>query len=343
MKPAQTEAKSGIDATRNVEAARPHAGGHHARFLPPDVPVHVISRVFQGRHLLRPCKQLNDLIVGVMARGRLVYPGVRIYAVAFMSNHVHWLLQGPTREVPAFIGYVKREISRRWGSAANVGWEGTMWHEYVATALPTAESQEHCLEYILSQGVKEGLVDSPEQWPGVGSARALRVRVPLRGEWFDGSAYARARDVESRKVHPAAVRRNNYFQRAEVWLDPLPAWTDRPVEQQRAEITAMIVRIVGNARRSRGGKRPLGANAVRRVSLHRRTSLPAPPWFEHRRRMICWDNPRRPEVQAFLARYWIFQEAFRAASDLFCGGNRMAEFPDGAFKPPSYSPPANSN
>ncbi len=68
---------------------------------------------------------------------------------------MHMMLQGPAHQVPAFVGFVKREISRRWGGKPWINWPGTMWHGYLATALPTVESQENCLAYILSQAVKE--------------------------------------------------------------------------------------------------------------------------------------------------------------------------------------------
>ena len=137
------------------------AGRHHARMLRADVPYHIISRTFQGRHLLRPCADLNNIIVGVLGRARDVYPGTHIYAFAFLSNHVHMMLQGPTDELPRFIAYVKREISHRWGKHSSVRWKGTMWQTYKATALPTPKSQQICLRYILGQGVKEDLVESP--------------------------------------------------------------------------------------------------------------------------------------------------------------------------------------
>src|SRR5512147_349534 len=105
------------------------AGQHHARLIDERVPFHVISRVFQGRHLLRPCTELNDLAIGVIARARELFPSVKLYAVAMMSNHLHMMLQGPSNEVPFFIGFIKREISRRWGSRPDVRWPGTMWHE----------------------------------------------------------------------------------------------------------------------------------------------------------------------------------------------------------------------
>jgi REP element-mobilizing transposase RayT len=169
------------------------AGGHHARLIDERVPFQVISRVFQGRHLLRPCDELNDIIIGVVARALELFPSVKLYALAFMSNHLHMMLQGASHEVPSFIGFVKREISRRWGGRDDVNWPGTMWHEYLATALPTPESEEECFEYVLAQGVKDNLVERPQDGPGVYTAKAIMGSGALVGTWFDATGYARAR------------------------------------------------------------------------------------------------------------------------------------------------------
>ena len=63
----------------------------------------------------------------------------------------------------SFVGFIKKEISRRLGVRYRL--PGTFWQSrFAATALPTAESQLSCLKYLLSQGVKEDLVERPEHW-----------------------------------------------------------------------------------------------------------------------------------------------------------------------------------
>ena len=55
-------------------------------------------------------------------------------------------------------------------------------------AIPVSQEEGAQLErfrYILSHGVKEGLVASPKDWPGVHCAKALVEGEPLRGTWFD--------------------------------------------------------------------------------------------------------------------------------------------------------------
>jgi REP element-mobilizing transposase RayT len=252
----------------------PHAGSHHARFIDPDVPLHIISRVFQGRHLLRPSRELNSVIAGVIGRAQHVYPNVRLYAFAFMSNHMHLMVQGGPEDVPAFIGFIKREISRRWGSRPEVNWPGTMWHEYLATALPNDESQVGCLKYILSQGVKEGLVARPQDWPGVHCARHLLEGTPLRGEWLDATSYSRARNAESRKCSPQSIHKTPYLTSYAVAIAVMPAWGSLSERERAKEVMRLVGEIEAEARSERRGTPPLGSDRVCTTPLRRRTSLP---------------------------------------------------------------------
>ncbi len=57
------------------------------RHIPePGTLVEVTCRVIHGRKLLKPNRPLNEMIAGTLARGKRRY-GVRICAVAFLSNH----------------------------------------------------------------------------------------------------------------------------------------------------------------------------------------------------------------------------------------------------------------
>jgi hypothetical protein len=309
------------------------AGRHQARFIPEDVPQHVISRVFQGRHLLRPCRELNRIIAGVVGRALDKYSDLNLYAAVFLSNHLHFQLRGSADSVSRFMAYVKREITRRWGHSQRVNWRGTMWSEYVSTALPTAESQVCCLKYILSHGVKEGLIARPELWPGVHCARALMTGSTIKGEWLDATSWARQRDAQKRRKHPKPVRKNGYYLQYEVRFAPIPAWSGLDAAEYRTRVRALVDEIIEEGRVARNGRKPLGAKRIMAVPLDHQSELPPQPWFEERRRMICWADPRSPETRAYLERYWAFQREFRAASAAFRDGELDAQFPPGAFRP----------
>lgn len=307
----------------------------HARFIDPAVPYHIASRVVQGFHLLRPCRELNELVCGIIGRAQERYSDVILFATAFMSNHFHMILQGPPTQVPAFIGYVKREIALRWARRVDPDWRGPMWHEYVALALPTAAGQVEYLKYVLSQGVKEGLVARSVDWPGVHCARSLLDDEPMRGRWFDGTSYCRARDAQSRKASPGKVQRAPYFSEYNVRLAPIPAWRDLDPLARRAEVSRLLQEIEEDGRAL--GHQPLGARAVCRMPVRRRTEVPKPPWCERRRKVICCGPRHDPDVRRYHATYRIFQTAFaeaRAADR----EHRGAAFPPGSHTPGWWTP-----
>lgn len=320
---------------------RQFGGAKHARYHEADVVYHGLIRTIQGRFLLRPDdkRQLATIIAGVMGRAQLLYPSVRLYADAWMSNHAHLLISGCFREVPAFFGFIQREISRRWGQV--IGWDGPMFQRFQTTALPSEESQLRALRYVLAQSTKEHLVTSPLQWPGVHCAKDL-VRAFVRsGTWFDGTGYGRElHRRRARKTHRTPPHRRDFERRSITKFEKLPALAHLSDRQYRAHIGALIRQIETTAADERQGTgRPVvGRRKVLRLSREVRFSLPEPPWFERRRRMICWADRRARETVRYLRRYWEFQREFREASREFLAGDLTAAFPLGAFRPGSSVP-----
>jgi hypothetical protein len=88
-------------------------------------------------------------------------------------------------QLSRFMGYVNSNLAREVGRLAK--WREKIWsRRYQAIPVSQEEgAQLERLRYILSHGVKEGLVASPKDWPGVHCARALAEGEPLRGTWFD--------------------------------------------------------------------------------------------------------------------------------------------------------------
>jgi hypothetical protein len=76
-----------------------------------------------------------------------------------------------------------------------------------------------------------------------------------------------------------------------------------------------------------------------RTPMNHKSELPPQPWFEERRRMVCWADPRSLETKAYLDRYWHFQRAFRSASAQLLAGKLDVEFPPSAFRPVTRDSP----
>jgi hypothetical protein len=132
------------------------------------------------------------------------------------------------------------------------------------------EAQLDRLEYILSHGAKEGLVERPQDWPGAHALTALLTGDPLEGYWFD------------RTQEYAARRRGQDFDRLQyataetLVLDPLPCWGDLPEDQYRERIGSLLAQIEfkSSAERQRKGTEPLGRAAIPTSTLATKLTNP---------------------------------------------------------------------
>ncbi|MCP4573827.1 MAG: hypothetical protein GY838_15830, partial [bacterium] len=206
------------------------------RFLPKNkdgVLVEVSSRTVNAWALMRPCDELSDVTVGVLGRSLEISP-VEIVAVSFMSTHHHMLLvaddqQQLSRFMQHFQGNLSQEIGRI------VGWKGPLWSRRYDGIVVSDEPEVQWarLRYVLGSGAKEGLVESPLEWPGVHAARALVDGLPLEGHWFD-----RTREWMARRRHEE-FEPHDFATKYLVDFSPLPAFRDLSPEAYREKVTAL--------------------------------------------------------------------------------------------------------
>ncbi len=305
----------------------------HARYYEDDVLYHIVFRTTQGFYLLNPDREgrLRRLIAGILARAKKTFAGVRNHATSILSNHGHLAISGDHRQLAAYVGFIKRELSRRWGPI--IGWRGLFEEGYHATAVMTAAAQRRCLKYILAQSVKEGIVAKPEEWPGFHCANALVSGEPIEGEWLNGTSYGTALHRAKRESKPTAVRREDHTETCFANFDPLPSLAHLSRAEYAREMARLVEEVVTEAREEREDRAPLGIAAVFATDRMTQKQIPLPPWFEDRRRMVVWDDPRSPEVVAYCRRYWAFQVGFRAAADRWREGHLAVGFPPGSFRP----------
>ena len=70
--------------------------------------VEVTCRTIHSRFLLRPSRELNEIIVGVLARAQRTYP-IRICGYSFVSSHFHLLLDvDDARQLREFFPFLRR-------------------------------------------------------------------------------------------------------------------------------------------------------------------------------------------------------------------------------------------
>jgi Transposase IS200 like len=279
--------------------------------------VELTSRCVQGRFLMRPSSQVNDRILGIIGRAQRL-TGVRLYAFNYQSNHSHELAGVDSVEQMAdyecvLKGNLARELGRHYE------WREKFWgRRYHSASLADDEvDQQKRLRYVLANGCKDGLVDSPLDWPGASTAWALSRGIwTLKGTWLDRSS-------ERSEKGPIEVEET-------VQLSPLPFMEHWSRDRQRRWFCDVLREIEDEARdqRRREGRRSVG---VKRILTQNPYDMPAnfqpspAPLFH-----AC--NPQ--ERQKLRLARELKEASYQFAAERLRRGLPDVVFPENCFLPP---------
>ena len=87
--------------------------------------VEVTCRTLHGRLLLRPSRELNEIIGGVLGRSQRPYP-LRLMSYVFLSNHYHLLVWvKDVHRLARFMGNFNSKLAREVSRLT--GWSGKIW------------------------------------------------------------------------------------------------------------------------------------------------------------------------------------------------------------------------
>jgi hypothetical protein len=289
--------------------------------------VETCTRTVQGRLLLRPGPEANDLILGCLGRA-VDYAGITLCGFSFLSGHQHCLYWTENALCMArFQNHLNSNIARELGRLHD--WPEKFWGRRYRAMIVSDEKEAQLarLKYVLANGVKEGLVASPMLWPGANAARAL-----VHGEALTGYWYHRAKEWQARR-RGESFEKHDYATRYEVELQPLPSYQDLTPEAYRQLIADLIGEIETEALERRRGRPFFGAQAILEQHPHRRPSTikksPAPMLFfaddfEKRNRM-------KDDYDAFEAEYRQAAKDLCRRAKLNGRRNPAHLFPTGCF------------
>jgi hypothetical protein len=295
------------------------------RTFPPHSLVEVTMVTIQNRFLLRPSPEVNDLVVGVFGRAQRQLD-LPIVCLTVMSSHLHLLvIPRDPEHLADFMEFVNCNLSKEIGTRIR-GWRGTMWssrYHHAVVSPKEEEVQVARLVYCLANGVKEGLVDRPSDWPGVQSATALMEGKDLVGHWYD-----RTREHAARQRRGEVVDSEHLATEERIVFTPLPCWQHLPEEDRRSRVAELVEKIEEDGARERRltGARSLGAAKILRadpLSSPARIVRSPQPRFHASRKVM-------KEMREALSRVIA---AFREASARLRAGERDVEFPEGTFPP----------
>lgn len=299
--------------------------GWPLRNYEPELTYFVTVRCPQGRLLLRPSKETNEVLGGVLARA-VRRCEVQLLGFSFASNHCHLLVRAPRENLPEFMQYLLANISKKVGKL--VGWRGSFWERrYSAEPVLDEGALLERIRYVLSHGVKEGLVRTCGQWPGLSSLPEMLGGPARTFNWFNWTRKWQLRSGRSVAHHFD----HRFAERETLNLAPIP-----------------LRRFVRPAQWRRFIRRALKAIEAQGRKEH--------PWVLGRAGVLAQDPQHRPDrpkrsrrpwchaVSASLRRQFIqgyraFRYAFAIASARWRNGDLSAVFPEHAYRPFLRLPP----
>ena len=279
----------------------------------------------QGRLLLTPTPELNDLILGVIGKAQDRY-GMVIHAFVVTSTHCHYILSPTSAEQLArFMQFVNANIAKEAGRLHL--WPERLWsRRYRSIVIADDEASLVRLRYVCAHGSKEGLVGGgPGSWPGPNCIAALCNGEPLRGTWIDRGAEYKARQ------RGESVLPSQFATTFDVKLTPVPCLLHLTEDQRQAECRRIVkeIQAAAEAENKAKGREPMGVTAILAQDPHSRpaTTDRSPAPFVHA-------SDEKTEIE-FRAQYRAFVDAFRAgAVRLRDRARELAEmFPLWAFPP----------
>jgi REP element-mobilizing transposase RayT len=138
----------------------------HPRRVVPGETYLITRRCYQRTFRLRPCLETSQIFLYCLAFAA-ERTGVVLHACCVMSNHHHLVVTDTRGVLPDFL----RELHRLTAKAMNA-WQGqweNLWAAEPCNAvrLVTDEDVDDKIAYVVANPVAAGLVEQPEQWPGV--------------------------------------------------------------------------------------------------------------------------------------------------------------------------------
>ena len=296
-------------------------------FLPQNdagVLVEVTVRTIGAQALLVPRpdpRRFNEIVLGVMGRALEVSP-LELCGAVFLANHAHVLAvvheqQDLSRFMHHLAGNLSKEVNRIRQRT------GPMWaRRYNGIVVSDElEAQWSRLKYLLSHSVKEGLCESPFDWPGVHCANALVHGEKLEGVWFNRTKEWAARN---RGVNFGTY---DFATRYQVGFAPLPAFRELSAEEYRERVADLVREIEEEGVRVRDGNPVAGVDKILSQNPFvppTKTPKKSPKPLFHVKSREAKDE-LRDELKDFLTQYL-------EASDALRSGRRVP--PEASLFPP---------
>jgi REP element-mobilizing transposase RayT len=300
--------------------------GRPLRRHAPNTDYLVTTRCHQARFLLRPEPAVNQAVLEWLSRAQRAYPGVQLFGLCVMSNHLHLLVRDTEGELAAWASYLLGNLARSINAIrerCGVVFE----RRYSAEPVLDDAALLDRLAYLVTNPVAAGLCNQSRHWPGL--VLWTRTGKPERREvsWVGRQAYRGARH-RARQRGGAPPSPDAFRVRGTLVIQPLASEIGSGAGGRCELAEAIAARereLVAERRRS-------GRPAMTRREVLAQDWQAAPRRPKRSPRPLCHTS-ERSLGKAFVEGFREFVGAFREASAQWRLGIRPVAFPPWSYPP----------
>ena len=300
--------------------------GRPLRCHAPNTDYLVTTRCHQARFLLRPDPAINEAVLEWLTRAQRVYPGVHLFGLCVMSNHLHLLVRDTQGELAAWASYLLGNLARSI-NAIRERWGVVFERRYSAEPVLDDAALLDRLVYLVANPVHAGLCTQSRHWPGL----LLWTRAGESGlrevSWVGRKAY-RSACYRARQRGQAPPSSDGFRVRGRLVIRPVP--TEMGLGSEAG--CEMAEAIAARERELAAERRRSGKPAMTRREVLAQDWRGAPRRPKRSPRPACHTTERSLR-KAFLEGLREFVGAFREASAQWRLGIRNVAFPAWSYPP----------
>ena len=312
--------------------------GHPRRYFENNSVYFITNRLARGLPLV-PCKYINNILLGIMAKASEAYPSIKICNYLWMSNHYHILIvtSGDPADLAGFMNILDGETAKAVVKFLNLKNVKVWAQRYNPIRLLTPDVVVEKIAYLYLNPVTANIVDKACRWPGVSSYTIQEEKI-LECEYKSPSKLSYLLNQSlSKEINKELIKDSKKGQKHYLRVSPY-AWLDCFEEAEshdfyRHQISAKIS--AEEKRLEEKRQYPvIGASKVKTQNPHQGYKP------ENKgKRMFCMSSCLELRKQ-FIELYKDFCESCTNAWKSWKAGNQNQKFPPGAFHPPN--PPLSS-
>ena len=272
---------------------------------------------------------LEHAVLGYAARYSTRYE-VKLYALSIEGNHIQKAAGFPNGNRASFMRDFNSSVARAIPRYQSDYPGGRFWgRRYSAEYLPGPEDVEEWFFYTVLQPVNDNLVDDIKDFEGYNCFEDAITDTAREYKVVNWKQYN-----DARRWDPS-VSIDDYTELCILKYERLPGYEHLSQENYATIMRKKLSERTREIVRARNGKPCLGTRKLRLVrpgSRPKNTKTSGPR--DHRPRVLSKNPERRSACEA-----WYFSIYFqhRKASKEYLGGNLDAKFPEGTYKPPSFT------